>query len=322
VPLRLDRHGHNPWRELAALREIIGIYRRLRPDLAHHVAIKPVLYGSVAARLAGTPLVVNAIAGLGYVTSSNDLRARLLRPAIAAAYRLLVNRNGSRLIVQNPDDVEALTQRHIIDRERVTLIRGSGVDTQQFSPTMAQKGPCLVVVAARLVRDKGVVEFVEAARLLRARGVNARFALVGEPDPSHPAQIAAGELERWRGEGVIEYWGWREDMREVYRQAHLVCLPSYREGLPKALIEAAACGLAIVTCDVPGCREVVRDGDNGLLVPPRTVEPLAQALGRLIGDADLRARMGMRSRERAVAEFSIERVVADTLALYRAALSG
>jgi glycosyltransferase involved in cell wall biosynthesis len=322
VPLQLDRHSHNPLRELAALREIIGIYRRLRPDIAHHVAIKPVLYGSVAARLAHTRLVVNAIAGLGYVASSSDLRARLLRPAIAAAYRLLINRSGSRLIVQNPDDVEVLTQNHIVDRERVTLIRGSGVDIRYFSPPAAQEGRFLVVLAARLVRDKGVVEFVEAARLLRARGVDARFALVGEPDPGHPAQIAASELERWHGEGVIEYWGWREDMREVYRQAHLVCLPSYREGLPKALIEAAACGLPIVTCDVPGCREVVRDGDNGLLVPPRTVEPLAQALGRLIDDADLRARMGMRSRERAVAEFSIERVVADTLALYRSALSG
>ena len=321
VPLVLDRHGHNPLRELAALSEIVGIYRRLRPDLAHHVAIKPVLYGSVAARLARTPVVINAIAGMGYVTSSNDLRARVLRPVIQTAYRLVFNGSGNRLIVQNPDDVEALARSHIVDRERVTLIRGSGVDTRHFSPAPAPEGSCLTVLAARLLRDKGVVEFVEAARLLRAQGVKARFALVGEPDPSHPAQIAQSEIERWRSEGVIEYWGWRETMREVYQQAHVACLPSYREGLPKALIEAAACGLPIVTCDVPGCREVVRDGDNGFLVPPRTVAPLAHALRRLIDDAAMRARMGARSRERAVAEFSIERVVADTLALYRAALN-
>jgi glycosyltransferase involved in cell wall biosynthesis len=320
MPLRLERHSHNPLRELGALVEIIGIYRRLRPDLAHHVAIKPVLYGSIAAWLTRTPAVVNAIAGLGYVASSTDLRARLLRPAIQMAYRLLLNRSGSRLIVQNPDDVEALTQSHIMDRDRVTLIRGSGVDTRYFSPTPEPEGPRLTVLPARLVRDKGVAEFVEAARLLRAQGVDARFALVGEPDPGHPAEIAQSEIERWQAEGVVEYWGWRDDMREVYRQAHIVCLPSYREGLPKALIEAAACGRPTVTCDVPGCREVVRDGDNGLLVAPRTVEPLAQALRRLIGDAGLRARMGARSRDRALAEFSIERVVADTLAVYQAAL--
>jgi glycosyltransferase involved in cell wall biosynthesis len=320
VPLRLERHSHNPVRELGALVEIIGIYRHLRPDVVHHVAIKPVLYGSIAARLTHTSAVVNAIAGLGYVASSNDLRARLLRPAIQMAYRLLLNRRGSRLIVQNPDDVDALTKSHIVDRDRVTLIRGSGVDTRYFSPTPESEGPCLTVLPARLVRDKGVVEFVEAARLLRAQGVDARFALVGEPDPGHPAEIAQSELERWQAEGVVEYWGWCEDMRAVYLQAHVVCLPSYREGLPKALIEAAACGRPVVTCDVPGCREVVRDGDNGLLVPPRTVEPLAQALRRLIDDAGLRARMGARSRERALAEFSIERVVADTLALYLASV--
>ena len=320
VPLRLERHSHNPLRELGALIEIVGVYRHLRPDVAHHVAIKPVLYGSIAARLTHTPAVVNAIAGLGYVASSNDLRARLLRPAIQMAYRLLLNRRGSRLIVQNPDDVEALTQSHIVDRDRVTLIRGSGVDTRYFSPAPEPQGPCLTVLPARLVRDKGVVEFVEAARLLRAQGVDARFALVGEPDPGHPAEIAQSELERWQAEGVVEYWGWRDDMRAVYLQAHVVCLPSYREGLPKALIEAAACGRPLVTCDVPGCREVVSDGDNGLLVPPRTVELLAKALRRLIDDAGLRARMGARSRERALAEFSIERVVADTLAVYQASV--
>lgn len=319
-PIGLDRHSHNPLRELRSLAQIVGIYRRVRPDLAHHVAVKPVLYGSIAARLARTPAVVNAIAGQGYVVSSSDLRARLLRPAIRMAYRLLLNRRGSRLIVQNPDDVAALTDRHLVDRERVVMIRGSGVDTDQFSPVAEPEGVCLVVLPARLLRDKGVVEFVEAARLLRARGVQARFALVGEPDPGHPAEIALSEIERWQHEGVIEYWGWRDDMRAVFQQAHLVCLPSYREGMPKALIEAAACGLAIVTCDVTGCREAVRDEDNGLLVPARTIEPLAQALGRLIKEVALRRRMGARGRERALAEFSVHKVIEDTLAVYRSTL--
>lgn len=319
-PIDLNRHSHNPLRELRTLGQILGIYRRVRPDLAHHVAVKPVLYGSLAARLTGVPAVINAIAGQGYVVSSRDLRARLLRPFIQTAYRLLLNGRGSRLIVQNPDDVNAVTGSGMIDRERVVMIRGSGVDTSAFVPEPEPALPCLIVLPARLLRDKGVVEFVEAARLLRARGVVARFALVGEPDPGHPAQIAPAQIDEWKREGVIEYWGWRDDMRAVFSQAHVVCLPSYREGLPKALIEAAACGRAIVTCDVPGCREVVTDGDNGLLVPVRTVEPLADAMQRLIEDAALRARMGNRGRERAIAEFSVRKVIDDTLALYRAAL--
>jgi glycosyltransferase involved in cell wall biosynthesis len=320
-PIALARYGHNPWRELHSLAQIIGIYRRVRPDLAHHVAVKPVLYGSIAARMAHTPAVVNAIAGLGYVVSSSDLRARVLRPAIHSAYRLLLNRHGSRLIVQNPDDVAALTQNRLVDPGRVVMIRGSGVDTAHFAVAPEPAGVCLVVLPARLLRYKGVIEFVEAARALRAQGVQARFALVGESDPGHPAEIRQSEIERWCEEGTVEYWGWRDDMCAVFQQAHVVCLPSYREGLPKALIEAAACGRAIVTCDVPGCREVVRDGDNGLLVPPHTVEPLAQALRRVIEDAALRRRMGARGRERAVAEFSVDKVIADTLAVYRAALA-
>jgi len=322
VPIGLLRHSHHPLREIKALAELIGIYRRVRPDLAHHVAVKPVLYGSIAAHLARTPAVVNALAGLGYVTSSNDLRARMLRPAIQMAYRLLLNRRGSRLIVQNPDDVAALTQSRLVDPDRVTMVRGSGVDTAYFTPAPEPAGTCLVVLPARLLRDKGVVEFVEAARLLRAQGVQARFALVGEPDPGHPAQITQSEIESWRSEGVVEYWGWRDDMRAVYQQAHIVCLPSYREGMPKALIEAAACGRAIVTCDVPGCREVVRQGDNGILVPLRSVEPLAHALRQLIEDSELRRRMGARGRERALAEFSVQKVIEETLAVYRQAIDG
>ena len=317
APLRWSRHGHNPFKEIGALREILGVYRRERPDIVHHVAVKPVLYGSIAARLAGTPSVVNALAGLGYLESSDDLRARVLGRLVRTGYRLLLDRPNSRLIVQNPDDRSTLVQRGIIDAGRVVLIRGSGVDVSRFTASPEPAGTPLVVLPARLLRDKGVIEFVEAARVLQAEGVVARFALVGEPDPKHPAAITPGDFARWKAEGGVECLGWREDMAEVFQRCHVVCLPSYREGLAKALLEAAACGRPIVTCDVPGCREIVRDGDNGLLVPPRDVASLAVALKRLLQDTALRQRMGQRGRERAVAEFSVERVVADTLAVYR-----
>jgi glycosyltransferase involved in cell wall biosynthesis len=320
VPLQWSRHGHNPFKELGALREILHVYRRQRPDIVHHVAVKPVLYGSIAARLTGTPAVVNAIAGLGYLESSNDLRARILGRIVQTGYHLLLDRPNSRLIVQNPDDLSTLVDRGIIDAGRVALIRGSGVDITRFTPIPEPDGTPLVVLPARLLRDKGVVEFVDAARRLRAEGVSARFALVGDPDPKHPAAISPADLERWQKQGAVECWGWREDMVEVFQRCHLVCLPSYREGLPKALLEAAACGRAIVTCNVPGCREVVRDGDNGLLVRPRDSASLAMALKQLLQDSALRLRMSRRSRERAVEEFSIERVVTDTLGLYQGCL--
>jgi glycosyltransferase involved in cell wall biosynthesis len=172
-----------------------------------------------------------------------------------------------------------------------------------------------------MLRDKGVFEFVAAAAQLKKDGIAARFALVGDPDPDNPASIPADTLQRWSDSGAAEWWGWRDDMVTVFQQCHVVCLPSYREGLPKALIDAAACGRAIVTCDVPGCREVVREGENGLLVPPRDSAALAAALRRLIEDAGLRRGMGERSRARAVAEFSVERVIARTLGLYRELLA-
>jgi glycosyltransferase involved in cell wall biosynthesis len=320
APLQWSRHGHNPFKELSALREIIGVYRRERPDIVHHVAVKPVLYGSIAARLTNIPAVVNAIAGLGYLESSNDLRARILGRIVETGYRLLLDRPNSRLIVQNPDDLSVLVERGIIDAGRVVLIRGAGVDVSRFTPAAEPDGTRLVVLPARLLRDKGVFEYVEAARRLRAEGVEARFALVGEPDSRHPAAISRADLGRWEMERVVECWGWRDDMVEVFKRCHVVCLPSYREGMPKALLEAAACGRAIVTCDVPGCREVVRDGDNGLLVPPRDSASLAVALKLLLQDDALRQRMARRSRERAVEEFSVEKVVADTLGVYQECL--
>ena len=191
------------------------------------------------------------------------------------------------------------------------------MELSRFAATPEPDGLPLVILPARMLRDKGVEEFVAAARSLKQQGIGARFALVGDPDPENPAAIGEATLRRWHCEGVVEYWGWREDMTAVLRECHLVCLPSYREGLPKALIEAAASARAIVTCDVPGCRDVVTEGDNGLLVPPRDSAALANALRRLIVDPQLRARMGARGRQRAVAEFSVEHVITDTLSVYR-----
>lgn len=315
IPLALDRSGKNPVGELRTLRQVTRIYRNVRPDIVHHVALKPVLYGSIAARFARVPVVINALMGLGYLFSSADLAAKLIRPCVEMGLRGLLGR--SRLIVQNPDDRQLILDKRLSTAERVALIRGSGVDLAKFAPMPEPTGIPLVVLPARLLWDKGIREFVDAARQLRRQGVQARFALVGEPDVSNPAAVPPDMLQAWSTEGAIELWGWRTDMAEVLAQAHIVCLPSYREGLPKALLEAAACGRPLVSCDVPGCREIVQHGVNGLLVAPRDAAALAAALHQLLQDAKQRTEFGRQGRRLVAAEFSVESVIAQTLALYR-----
>lgn len=319
VPVTMDRQGRNPLRDAVTVRSLVRLYRDVRPDLVHQVALKPIVYGSIAARIAGVPAVVNAMPGMGYVFLSKQLLSRAIRPGVKAAFRLLVNGDNSRVILQNPDDIARWVAWGAIRRDRIELIRGSGVDTDRFVPSPEPEGPPLVVLPARLLFDKGVAEFVEAARLLRHTG--ARFALAGEGDPGNPASVSPEQLRRWADEGIIELLGWQDDMTRVLAQAHVVCLPSYGEGLPKALLEAAACGRAIVATDVPGCREIVRDGENGLLVPPRDAAALARALERIVTDAELRARFGRRGREIAVAEFSSDVVARGTLDLYERLLA-
>ncbi len=316
IPLRLRRSGRNPWRELMAIAEITRLYRAEKPDIVHHVALKPVLYGSLAARIAAIPSVVNALAGMGYVFTSGKLSARLLRPLVTLAFRLLLKRG--RIILQNPDDRAALLKAGVALPEQITLIRGSGVDTAHFTPVPEPDAAVpLVVLPARMLWDKGVGEFVAAAHMLRDEGLAARFMLAGERDPDNPAAIPAAQLEIWRAAGIVEWSGRQEDMARLLAQSHIVCLPSYREGLPKALLEAAASGRAIVATDVPGCREAVRHGVNGLLVPARDAAALADALRRLILDPALRREFGQRGRARAEKEFSVEKITAETLALYR-----
>lgn len=317
IELDHDRRGVNPLAELARLWRLVKIYRRERPDLVHHVALKPILYGTVAALLARVPAIVNAPVGMGYVFSSGDRLARTLRLGVSGALRVLLNPRRSRVIFENADDLRDLCAQGFVDRQDAVLIRGAGIDLEEFHPQPEPAGDPVVVLVARMLRDKGVAEFVEAARLLRASGIAARFRLVGAQDWGNRAAIPEAVLRAWVDEGAVEWLGQRQDIADQLAASHVVCLPSYREGLPKALLEAAAAGRPIVTCDVPGCREIVQDGHNGLLVPPRDSVALAAALKTLIDSPDLRKRMGAQGRERAEREFSNEQVIGETLEVYR-----
>lgn len=307
--------------EIRGLASIRRLFHALRPDLLHCVTLKPVLVAGAIARQMAVPAVVHALAGLGYSFTSPSMKARSLRFAAQAGLRYALKYPHALTIVQNPDDRAALLESGLVPPSQIALIRGSGVDLDVFHPSPESPGIPLVVLPSRMLWDKGVGEFVEAARLLRARGHQARFVLVGQPDPANPNAIASDQLDEWRRSEVVQLWGHRTDMPEVLRSAHIVCLPSYREGLPKVLIEAAACGRPIVTTDAPGCREIVRHGENGLLVPVRNAADLADAIEQLLGDPELRLRFGLCGREMAVAEFSEARVVQETLEVYRRALA-
>jgi len=318
IPLQRGRSGlSSDWRLLCSLRKL---FRELRPDLVHLVTIKPILFGGLAAQLEGVPAVVAAVSGLGHVFIERGPLAALRRTAVLAAYRVALAHSNKRVIFQNDDDRDLFVSRRTVAPSSAILLRGSGVDTKTFAPTLEPdclEGPPRVILPARMLREKGVGEFVAAAEQLRREGVAARCTLVGEADTANPSAIDATELKRWAESGVVEWWGHRSDMPNVYAQAHVVCLPSYREGLSKTLLEAMACGRPIVTTDVPGCRDAVRDGVNGLLVPARDSATLAEALKRLVLNARLRAEMGARGREICEREFGIESVVARTLGIYR-----
>lgn len=315
-PLRLAKQGMNPLADARTVFELVGLYRRLKPALVHQVTIKPVMYGTVAARIAGVPAVVNAIAGLGILFSGGQGIARVRRAGIRNVYARTVRHRNMRLIFQNASDLNDFVAMGLVQPGHAVIIPGSGADLSSLRPTAEVAGTPLVVLVARLLRQKGVVEFAEAAARLKAEGINARFALVGDPADNRAA-VPRRLLQQWSDDGAIELWGWRDDMPDVLRQAAIVCLPSYYpEGVPKALIDAAAAGRPIVTTTMPGCRETVVDGVNGYQVPPRDVDALVAALRRLLQDADLRQKFGAASRRLAEERFSIDAVIHATLELY------
>ena len=321
-PVPMRRGGVNPFAELQSLFSIWRLFRRLRPELVHLVTIKPYLYGGIAARFARVGGVISAVAGLGSVFVRQDYRGRLLRISLYPLFYFAFRHKNQRVIVQNQHDRDVLADWGALELRRVCLLRGSGVDLSKFTYSDAPKGPPVVSLAARLLREKGVLEFVAAARLLRARAVKARFWLIGEPDPGNPTSLTEQALSALRDEGVVETLGYRKDIAALYAQSHIVCLPSYyREGLPRALLEAAASGRAVVTTDAPGCRDAIIPNETGLLAPVRNVEKLADALQWLIEHPKERAAMGRAGRALAEREFAIEKIVDQHMRIYQELLS-
>ena len=318
----LSRRGANPLQDAGTFLAILTLLRRLRPDVVHLLTIKPVLYGGIASRLAGAPAMVAGITGLGHAFVARGPRAALLRTALRALYRLALAHPNCAVIAQNRADQAALAEGRFVAAARIALIRGSGVPLDEYPPSPDPGGVPVAILPARLIWEKGVETFVEAARLLKSRRIPGRCALVGATRPQNPRAVPAATLEGWVREGAVEWWGRREDMPAVFAQSHVVCLPSaYGEGVPRALIEAAASARPIVASDIPGCREIARDGENALLTPPGDAAALAGALARLFAEPELRRRLGEAGRRIAEAEFSAEDVGRRTLALYEKLLA-
>lgn len=318
-PIPMTRKGTSLWKEPATVLALLRLYRSLRPSLVHHLRLKPVLYGSLAANLAGVPAIVNTLTGLGFIFTDQSEKTAPLRKWVEMGCRRAFRHSNLRVIFQNPDDRAVFIRKRIVTGEQAAVIKGSGVDLSVYRPSPEPEGLPIVILASRMLWDKGVAQFVEAARILKSEGVQARFALAGEPDSENPAAIPYEQLEVWHESGEIEWWGLQDpqSMPRVLARSHIVCLPSYREGIPRILIEAAAAGRPIVTTDAPGCRELVRPGINGIIVPSRDTASLAGALRFLIEHREARIAMGANNREVAVQEFSQELVNSQFMAVYR-----
>jgi glycosyltransferase involved in cell wall biosynthesis len=320
-PLEIDRSSAgvcNAWRMML---DLWRLFRAVRPDLVHLVTIKPVLLGGIMARLAGVPAMVAAISGLGFVFVAQGVKAKGRRLLVGLLYRLALGHGNMNVIFQNPNDRDTLIAATDLIESKVAMIYGSGVDLDQYIQCSPPTNERIVLLAARLLINKGVLDFVEAARMLRRRFISSntvvRFVLVGKQDMDNPTSLSSAQLKAWVDEGAIEYWGHRSDMPEVLSAANIVVLPSYYgEGLPKVLIEAAACGRTVVTTDHPGCRDAIEPGVTGVLIPVRNAYALADAIQDLLEHPDKCAAMGRAGRELAERVFDVQHVVAAHLQIY------
>jgi glycosyltransferase involved in cell wall biosynthesis len=373
LSLPMTRKGTNPWSELRAILGYFRLYREQRPELVHHFTIKPVIYGTLAARLAGVPVIVNSITGLGYVFTSTTLKARVLGVLVKLLYRLCFASSRVRVIFQNVDDRDFFVDHGILKKSRCFLVQGSGVDVHRFTPntgnpanpanhlqvttttalpkTIPQNTPETtpnitqntapdnipkIFLASRLLIEKGIFEFMAAVQILKQKKLNFEVVIAGDIDPGNPGSVSRAQVDEWRKLNLATFLGFRTDMVEILQSVDIACLPSYREGLPMALLEAMAAGKPVVTTDAPGCRATVGFvepgpgvtvetlaghpsglvGTNGILVAVKDSVTLAAALEKLILEPSVRLSMGRESRKRAVDLFSTEKITSEIIKIY------
>jgi glycosyltransferase involved in cell wall biosynthesis len=312
----LNRSSINVFSEMFTVWQAARLFRLWKPDLIHTVAQKPIIYAGIASKFAYHCPRVSAMGGIGFIFSSNSIKARLLRPIISHLLALAINGQKTRFVLQNDDDILLLTQLGIAESKTVRRIRGSGVEVDDFIPSPIPKGQPMIILPARLLWDKGIAEFVNVAERIKAKNIDARFVLVGDPDPKNSNSIPETQIQEWVSSGAVERWGRRDDMPEIYPQTSIVCLPSYREGLPKALLEGASCARPIVAFDVPGSREIVKNGINGYLIPFKDEDALESKLIKLINNPKLCSTMGKAGRTIVVKHFSQKIIANKTFAVW------
>jgi glycosyltransferase involved in cell wall biosynthesis len=317
IPLtKFRRRLQSPVKELLSFYEILKIYQKIKPDIIHQVAFKPVILGTVAARIAGIRRIIDAFAGMGFLFTSENKKKAIFKRLVFFFLRRIFDTERVYLIFQNAEDLNLMISERIISQDQAEIIKGSGVNLKAFHKSNEPPEPPIVLLPSRMLWDKGVGEFVQAAKIINSNGLRARFVLVGAPDPENPASIPTQKLKEWHTSKIVEWWGQQDDMPTIYDRAHIVCLPSYREGLPKVLLEAGASGKPVVTANTTGCRDIIKDGKNGFLVEPLNPDELANAIKKLLDDAELRKTMGMRAMQIVEEEFSEEKIVNHTLSLY------
>ena len=313
----IQRGGTNFFKDIKSLYFIWRIFKRIEPDIVHLVTIKPYLYGGIIARITKIPCVVSAVSGLGSLFIQQNLISRFLRLLLYPFFRLAFNHLNQKIIVQNKEDENELMKWGVLNPIKVKLLKGSGVNLENFTNFDELRETPVVCFAARLLRDKGVYDFLSAAQLLKERGVKAKFYLAGDLDINNPTSLNMDDLNKIRKKCHIKILGYQKDIPKLYANSHIICLPSYREGMPKSLAEAAAASRAVVTTDVPGCRDAIIPNKTGLLVPIKNPKKLADALQWLIEHSQERIAMGKAGRKFAEKEFPIEKIVQNHLDIYK-----
>ncbi len=323
--LSLSRFDASPFQEIRTLLALVRLYKELRPDLVHHVSIKPILYGTIAARVCNVKAVVNAIPGPGMVFCTKGVMASIRRVYASVLYKLALHHNNQRAIFQSQGDLDDFVRRGFVSEKESLIIKGAGVDLSIFRPSGKSAGSKVPIVlfAGRMIKGKGVLEFLKAAHALRSQNIQAQFWLAGQMVPGRPGSISSEELGRWLIPGYVEYLGKVEQMSDLFQKIDIFALPSSYEGIPKVLIEAAAMGKPSVVSDLPGCREVVKHGETGFIIPCGDIIQLTGYLRKLVEDRDLRARMGVAARKRVESGgFGVEDVCQATINLYHQLLEG